>query len=79
MEKPQELINTEERIADKESTVNLLREAMRQLNIMKELLAQGEQRLNANTELLGQSSEDIHVLLAFIKSKGLKPPKIHTA
>jgi hypothetical protein len=43
-----------------------------------ELLASGEKRLKANTELLRQSTEDINLLLAFIKSKGLQAPKIQS-
>jgi hypothetical protein len=39
-------------------------------------LAKGEERFNTNTEIMRKSTEDIHVLLAFIKSKGLQPPKI---
>jgi hypothetical protein len=35
------------------------------------------EKLQANTELLNKATEDIHVLLAFIKSSGHKPPKIH--
>lgn len=34
-------------------------------------------KIKENTELLAKSTEDIHVLLAFIKSKGLTPPTIH--
>ncbi|MGC2060588.1 MAG: hypothetical protein WA653_20145 [Candidatus Sulfotelmatobacter sp.] len=45
---------------------------------LTELLAKGEERLKANTELLQKSTEDIHMLLAFIKSKGLQPPKIQS-
>jgi hypothetical protein len=33
------------------------------------------QKLNENSELLNQATEDINVLLAFIKSRGLQPPK----
>lgn len=41
-------------------------------------LKEGERRLEANTELLRQATEDINLLLAFIKSKGLQPPKIQS-
>ena len=61
-----------------QTLINLCKVAEQQLNKMKELLAQGEQKLKENTELLRQSNEDIHVLLAFIKSKGLQPPKIQS-
>ena len=43
-----------------------------------ELLATGEKRLKINAELLRQSTEDINLLLAFIKSKGLKAPEIQS-
>jgi len=42
------------------------------------LLAKAEERLNINAEILRKSTEDIHVLVAFIRSKGLKPPEIQT-
>lgn len=58
--------------------MNLCKVAEQQLHNMKELLATGEERLRLNEELLRQSTEDIHVLLAFIKSKGLQPPKIQS-
>ena len=41
-------------------------------------LAEGEARLLANTDLLNKATEDINVLLAFIKSRGLQPPKIQS-
>jgi hypothetical protein len=44
-----------------------------------ELLASGEKRLKTNAELLRQSTEDIDMLLAFIKSKGLQPPKLQSS
>jgi hypothetical protein len=61
-----------------QTLINLCKAAEQQLGNMKELLALGEQRLNANAELLRQSTEDIKVLLAFIESRGLRPPKIQS-
>lgn len=42
-------------------------------------LNQANAKLSENSDLLAKSTEDIHVLLAFIKSKGLIPPKINHA
>lgn len=39
-------------------------------------LAKAKEKLEANTELLNNSNEDIHVLMAFIVSRGLQPPRI---
>lgn len=41
-------------------------------------LKKAEDRLKTNTELLRHSNQDIRVLLAFIKSKRLQPPKIQS-
>lgn len=41
-------------------------------------LKKAEERLKTNTELLRHSNEDIRLLLAFIKSKRLHPPKIQS-
>ena len=41
-------------------------------------LKKAEVRLKTNTELLRQSNGDIKLLLAFIKSKRLQPPKIQS-
>jgi hypothetical protein len=58
--------------------LRLVKAATEQLGTAKEKLAQADQKLQTNTELLKQSTEDIHVLLAFIKSRGLQPPKIQS-
>ena len=58
--------------------MNLCQAAKQELIRMSELLAKGEQQLRENAEILRQSNEDIRVLLAFIKSKGLQPPKIQS-
>lgn len=71
MEKPQELINTEERI-------RLLQEYIDALKRSQQMLADGERKLKEMTEVLRQSNEDVQVLLAFIKSKGLQPPTIQS-
>lgn len=55
-----------------------LRAAKAKLEEVAKQLKEGEERLKTNTELLRQSNEDINVLLAFIKSKGLQPPKIQS-
>jgi len=39
-------------------------------------LAKAKETLEANTELLNNSNEDIHALMAFIVSRGLQPPRI---
>ena len=52
-----------------------MRELMDANNI---LMAESKEVLNKNTELLQHSTEDINVLLAFIKSKGLQPPKLQS-
>ena len=51
----------------------------------KELLEKNTEELNDATEklalmdeVLKQSNDDIRLLLAFIKSKGLQPPKIQS-
>jgi hypothetical protein len=41
-------------------------------------LAEGEKKLRELTDLLGKSTEDIQVLLAFIRSRGLQPPTIQS-
>ena len=58
--------------------INLGNQTLKKIKDVNEQLAKGEERLKANTELLQKSTEDIHVLLAFIKSKGLQPPKIQS-
>ena len=58
--------------------IKLCKDATEALNVSNKKLADGEARLLANAEILRQSTEDIHMLLAFIRSKGLQPPKIQS-
>ena len=58
--------------------INLGNQTLKKIKDVTEKLTKGEESLKANTELLRQSTEDIHVLLAFIKSIGLQPPKIQS-
>jgi len=56
--------------------IELCKTSQAMLEKMTKQLKEGEERLNTNSELLRQSTEDINVLLAFIRSKGLQPPPI---
>jgi hypothetical protein len=58
--------------------INLSNQTLKKIKDQTELLAKGEERLKTNTKLLQTSTEDIHVLLAFIKSKNLQPPTIQS-
>jgi len=58
--------------------IELCKTSQAMLEKMTKQLKEGEERLNTNSELLRQSTEDINLLLAFIKSKGLQPPKIQS-
>lgn len=58
---------------------------MQSMQTAKELLEKNTKELNdakeqllSFAEILKQSNEDIQLLLAFIKSKGLEPPKIQS-
>jgi len=58
---------------------------MQNMKTAKELLEKNTEELNDATEklalmdeVLKQSNDDIRLLLAFIKSKGLQPPKIQS-
>jgi hypothetical protein len=59
--------------------IDLCKTSQKVLEFTTKKLADGEERLLANAEILRQSNEDSRVLLAFIRSRGLQPPKIHTA
>jgi hypothetical protein len=61
-----------------QSMTDAFRTANAKLQEMAGQLKAAEERLNDNTELLRQSNEDIKLLLAFIKSKGLQPPTIQS-
>ena len=81
MEKPQELIETEKRIEEKEATITLIREATAQLKATQQKIVEltadlnkATDTINHQTSLLKFATEDTQVLLAFIKSNGLKPP-----
>ena len=58
--------------------INLSNAALAKIKDLTEMLAKGEVVLRTNTQLLQKSTKDIHVLLAFIKSKGLQPPTIQS-
>ena len=69
------MILTEEQQLELISLCNKMKELMDANNI---LMAESKEMLNKNTEVLRQANEDINVLLAFIKSKGLQPPKLQS-
>jgi hypothetical protein len=64
---------SEEQQAELLRLVKLAGEAAKLAKAQNDLLAEG---LGKSTELLRSATEDINVLLAFIRSKGLEPPKI---
>ena len=59
--------------------LRLVKEATEQLKIANEQRDEAVAANTANTELLNHATEDIQVLLAFIKSHNLQPPKTHQA
>jgi hypothetical protein len=58
--------------------INLGNQAMEKILSLTELLATGDKRFKTNSQLLDQATQDINLLLAFIKSKGLQPPKLQS-
>jgi hypothetical protein len=58
--------------------IYLNQRALTIINDLNALLAKSAEQLRTNAALLDKATEDIHVLWAFIESKGLEPPRIQS-
>jgi len=58
--------------------MGLCQTAQMQLETTTKQLNEAVATINLQSDLLRISNEDIHMLLAFIESKGLQPPKIQS-
>ena len=58
--------------------IELCKTSQRVLETSTKQLNEAKEELLILTEALNKSNEDIHLLLAFIESKGLQPPKIQS-